>query len=130
MSKAVRDDQIIDVEHEKPLVFGKDHDKGLIWDGHGLRAVQLGVEDPVLGRVLTVDDLIVWDARDPNPTVAFALCQLVEGVDPTPIGLLRAVPETTPYEELVHGQIDAARTKNGERGIKDLLYTGNTWEVG
>jgi len=129
VSKSVRDDRLIDVEHGKPLLFGKEHDKGLIWDGHGLRAVKVDAEDAILGRVVTLDDVIVWDAKDPNPTIAFALGQLVEGIDPTPIGVLRDV-QTKTYEELVHDQIETARQKSGARGIEDLLYTGNTWQVG
>ncbi|HEY7162625.1 MAG TPA: 2-oxoacid:ferredoxin oxidoreductase subunit beta, partial [Acidobacteriota bacterium] len=40
--KDVRDDRVIYVQHGKPLVYGKNHDKGLRLNGTNLEVVQLG----------------------------------------------------------------------------------------
>ncbi|PIE23697.1 MAG: 2-oxoacid:ferredoxin oxidoreductase subunit beta [Planctomycetota bacterium] len=128
-AKEVRDDLLIDVRHAEPLKFGKDFQKGLIWDKNRLRVVRLGEEDEGLGRPAEEKDLVVWDAHDPNPTLAFAASQLMETVDPTAIGVLRNLQGVQSYEKLVHQQIASEREKRGDKSLMDLIYSGNTWEI-
>ena len=127
--KKIRDDMLIDVRHGEPLLYGKENEKGLIWDHNELRAVKIGEEDKSLGRKVSSNDILVWKAEDPNPTLAFALTQLREGIDPSPIGVIRRTKVAKPYEQLVNEQIAMAREKRGERSLKELLYSGKTWEV-
>jgi 2-oxoglutarate ferredoxin oxidoreductase subunit beta len=128
ISKEVRDDMLIDVQHGKPLVFGKSKDRGLVWDRTGFRVMKVGDVDDA-GKTVTQEDFVVWDAHVPNPGLAFALAQLREGIDPTPIGVIRDVPGHRPYERLVHEQIAFARQKRPDRSLEQLLYAGETWQV-
>ena len=55
--KKVRDDNLIELEHGKPLIFGKNRDKGIRWAGPGIPEV---VE---LGDDVDEGDLVVHDER-------------------------------------------------------------------
>jgi len=127
--KKIRDDLLVEVRHGEPLVYGKEHDKGLIWTGSRLEGVHIGQHSDVLGREVTGEDIVVWDAEDPNPTMAFALTQLREGIDPTPVGVIRNVKDHLPYERLVHDQIHMAQQKRKPRTLEELLHSGRTWKV-
>ncbi|MAE76547.1 MAG: 2-oxoacid:ferredoxin oxidoreductase subunit beta [Planctomycetes bacterium] len=129
VDRKVRDDQLVSLEKGEPLVFGKDEDQGLVWDRLGMRVVKLDVADPD-GKTWTKDDLVVWDPTDSNPTLAFAMAHLRELRDPTPIGILRQISDIPNYETIVHRQIEKAREKSPDRTLEQLIYSGNTWEVG
>ena len=112
----------IAVEHGKPLVFGKDRDKGIRMNGLALEVVTLG------GGV-TEQDLIVHDERNPNPAYAFLLSRMdaTPGF-PTPLGVLRAV-DAPRYEAQIAEQVRAVTEKKGKGDLSRLLRTGDTWEV-
>ncbi|MFQ5503816.1 MAG: 2-oxoacid:ferredoxin oxidoreductase subunit beta [Planctomycetota bacterium] len=130
VQKSVRDDMLIDVRDGEPLVFGKNLDSGLLWDQTRLRVVKIGAKDPTSGKTIQEEDLVVWNVDDPNPTMAFAMSRLTEGVEPMPIGILRNLSSVSPYETLVYDQIAESRKKREERSLKDLIFSGNTWRVG
>jgi len=127
--KKIRDDMLVHVEHGKPLIYGKDLDKGLIWTNNHLEAVKIGEFNDHLGREVQAEDVVVWDAKNPNPTLAFGLTQLREGIDPTPIGVLRAIEGHKSYETLVHEQLEQIQAKKPARSIEELLHSGKTWKV-
>lgn len=129
VERRVRDDMLVDLRRDEPLVFGQKGDRGLVWDRTGLKVVQLGGTD-ANGKEYGKDDLVVWNPRDPNPTLAFAVAHLREGHDPTPIGVLREIGGVPNYERLVHDQIDHARAKTPARTLEQLLYSGSIWSVG
>ena len=56
----MRDDHTIALEHGKPLIFGKNKDKGIRMNGLDLEVV-------TLGNGVTEKDLIVHDERHPEP---------------------------------------------------------------
>jgi 2-oxoglutarate/2-oxoacid ferredoxin oxidoreductase subunit beta len=129
VDKKIRDDMLVHVEHGKPLIFGKELDKGLIWIDLHLKAVKIGEHYDGLGREVTLEDIVVWDAKDPNPTMAFALTQLREGIDPTPIGVLRSIEGPKAYDTMVHDQLKQVQAKKPSRSIDELLHSGKTWIV-
>src|SRR5271165_5787911 len=74
--------------------------------------------------------LLVHDAHTPDPSYAFALSRL-DSTDfaHTPIGVFRAV-ERPSYDEEMSAQIEAARQKQGDGDLADLLAGSDTWQVG
>ncbi len=128
VKKEVRDDMLVDVRHGEPLVYGKELDKGLVFDSFAVRPVKLGEPDEH-GKVWTKEDLPVWNARDPNPALSFAMTQLREGIDPTAIGVIRSFDGRMPYDREVHLQIEEIRKARGDRDLESLIYAGNTWTV-
>ena len=120
--REVRDDHTILLEHGKPLLFGKNHDRGIRMNGINLEVV-------TLGDGLTEADLIVHDERHPNPAYAFLLSRMdaTPGF-PTPMGVLRAV-DAPAYERSMNDQLKQAVAKRGTGQITKLLQAGDIWEV-
>ena len=69
--------------------------------------------------------LLVHDAGQPDPSYAFALSRLEAA---TPIGVMRKVDRPS-YDELMAGQLDEARNKQGEGDLAALLSGGDTWTI-
>ncbi len=107
------------LEHGKPLIFGKNRDKGIRMKGHSLEVVQLG-------NGIGESDLIVHDEKD--AALAFLLSLMMPPKFPMPIGVLRAV-ERVPYETALSEQIDAAKKRHGEGDLNELFNRGDTWTV-
>jgi len=118
----VRDDAAIYLEHGKPLVFGKNKDRGIRMRGTEMEVIQLGGE-------YTVDDCLVWNESLDNPATAFLAANLLPPHFPTALGVFRSVDAPT-YEQRVVGQIDEAIGKQGVGKLEDLLRQGDTWTVG
>jgi len=120
--KDVRNDAIIALEHNQPLIFGKNKDKGIRMNGISLEVVQLG-------NGVGETDLIVHDVKNPNPAYAFLLSRMdaTPGF-PTPIGVLHAV-DAPRYEDLMSAQVQGAIQKRGPGQLEKLLQAGDTWVV-
>ncbi|MGA2812314.1 MAG: 2-oxoacid:ferredoxin oxidoreductase subunit beta [Candidatus Acidiferrum sp.] len=118
-----RSEHVIQLEQGKPMVFGKNKDKGIRQIGMDLEVVQLG-------NGTTENDLLIHDATNPNPVYAFALAQMEkrEGF-PTPIGVLRNWNDQPRYEEVLNEQIKEVIARRGPGDLNKLLRAGDTWEV-
>jgi 2-oxoglutarate/2-oxoacid ferredoxin oxidoreductase subunit beta len=119
--KESKDDQVIYLEHGKPLVFGKAKDKGIRMSGTHMEVVQLG-------NGLTADDCLVWDENLDNPATAFLAAQLLPPSFPTAVGVFRSV-DMPSYEERVMDQMHAETSRLGVGKLDDLLRAGDTWIV-
>jgi 2-oxoglutarate ferredoxin oxidoreductase subunit beta len=120
--KEHRDDATLVLEQGKPLVFGKERDRGIALRGTELEVVELGAGGA------TEADLLVWDERAPSPVLAFLAAHLQPPRFPTPIGVIRQT-ELPSYEEGVRGQIDAEVAKGGAGDFAELLHSGDLWTV-
>jgi 2-oxoglutarate/2-oxoacid ferredoxin oxidoreductase subunit beta len=119
--KQIRDDQQVALEHGEPLVFGKNHDKGI-----RLRGLDPEIVDLVPGE--KPDDLLVHDARRDDPSLAFLLSRLAPPGFPTPIGIFRQVERPT-YDLGVNEQMANMVARKGAGDLATLLQAGDTWEV-
>jgi len=71
----------------------------------------------------------VHDATRQDPAYAFALSRLDSGdFSHTPIGVFRSVDRPS-YDNLMSGQIAAARAAGGEGDLATLLAGNDPWEV-
>ena len=120
--KAVRDDETLYLEHGKPLVFGKEKDRGIRLSGTELEVVSFSEGH-------SPEDCLTWDEAAANPTLAFMMAQMLPPHMPTPIGILRNV-EAPAYHQQVVGQIEDEIESRGQGKIEDLLYSGELWKVG
>jgi 2-oxoglutarate/2-oxoacid ferredoxin oxidoreductase subunit beta len=119
--KSVRPDRTVLLEHGKPLVFGKDRDKGIRMNG-----VRPEIVD--LGNGVSEDDLLVHNENDPDPALAYILGRMEWPEFPVPMGVFRAIERPT-YETLMADQIDQAVSQHGEGDLQALLEEGDTWVV-
>ena len=108
------------VEHGKPMLFGKEKNKGLILGCDGAKVVTLG-EDGITEADITVHD-------ETNRSMAFILAELLPPEFPMVLGVLFRDP-APPYDESVVAQVAEAVDKNGEGDIDALLRSGHTWTV-
>jgi 2-oxoglutarate ferredoxin oxidoreductase subunit beta len=120
--KTMKQDNIVYLEHGKPLVFGKDRKKGV-----RLNAA-MEVEVVELGDSVHADDLVFHDEKAPNPSMAFMLSRMKHPHLPEPMGVFRAVDRPL-YDRGVNDQLDAAVAKNGEGDFDALFNSGDTWNV-
>jgi 2-oxoglutarate ferredoxin oxidoreductase subunit beta len=115
--KATKADTVLLLEHGKPLIFGKNRDKGLRLGAGG------SLEVVTLGNGTSESDLLVHDER--NRPLAYMLAHLE---NPTPIGVFHAMARPA-YEDAMAQQVDAARQKQGDGDINSLFKRGETWVV-
>ncbi|MEE2876906.1 MAG: 2-oxoacid:ferredoxin oxidoreductase subunit beta [Candidatus Neomarinimicrobiota bacterium] len=118
--KAVKDDNILDLQHGQPMVFGGEGDKGIRLDGFTAEVV-------TVGKDVSMDDLLVHDEHDKN--LAAILANFTEDESlPTPLGVIFS-EEQPNYEALMTKQIESAKEKLGEGDLQQLIIGTDTWEV-
>ncbi|MBK8914709.1 MAG: 2-oxoacid:ferredoxin oxidoreductase subunit beta [Phycisphaerales bacterium] len=118
--RETKEDNIVYVEHGKPLIFGKARDKGLRLSGSTPEVVRLAD--------IAESELLVHDAHAASPAHAFMLAQMQYPALPEPMGVLRAV-EAPIFEEQVFAQIHDSRQRAGQPDLAKLLASGDTWDV-
>lgn len=120
--KAVAPDNVIQLEHGKPMIFGKNNNLGIHLDCNIPKIINLDEDDNV-----SIDDVLVHDEKD--IVIASMLSSLTYDDNfPTPIGIIYAV-DAPIYENLLQDQINSAIDKQGKGDMDSLLNSGNTWEV-
>lgn len=119
--KAGKLNSVLYLEHGKPLIFGKDGDKGIRMQG----AIPEVVE---LGNGITEDDLLFHDEATRNPSHAFMLSQLEVPEFPEPLGIFRRIERPT-YNDLMVEQIAIAKEKRGPCDMNELLQGSDWWEI-
>ncbi len=116
--KAQKQDTLLHLRAGEPMIFGKDNDRGLIFNNGKLVVVQLG-------NGVSAADLLVHNPTDQNPSVAFALASLDS---PTPVGVLRSV-ERPSYDDSLNAQVAQAKEQRGKCSLKELVHGSETWVV-
>jgi 2-oxoglutarate ferredoxin oxidoreductase subunit beta len=120
--REIRDDHRVEMLHGKPLVFGRNRDRGIRLKGVAPEVVPVGA-----GGV-PESELLVHDERSPSAALAYLLSQMGPPEFPVPVGVFREQRLTT-YDEAVHAQIAKARESGRTADLKALLREGDTWEV-
>ena len=118
--KNVKSDNLLYLEHGKPLIFGKENQKGVRLNGI--------MPEVVDTRTVKPDDLLIHDEKSPDPSLAFLLSRMRYPEFPEPLGIFRAV-EANRYDEIVRRQNQQAVTKLGEGDLQKLITGDETWTV-
>ncbi|MCL4113288.1 UNVERIFIED_CONTAM: hypothetical protein GTU68_007618 [Idotea baltica] len=119
--KKEKADNIIYLEHGKPLKFGKNQDKGIrVNEGNRPEVVDLAN--------VSEDDLLFHDEQATEPSLAFMLARMRHPEFPEPMGVFRDV-EKPVYDEGVQRQMVEAQEKYGEGDLEALFNSGDTWDV-
>jgi 2-oxoglutarate ferredoxin oxidoreductase subunit beta len=111
----------IELEHGKPLIFGKNRDKGIRLNGMDPEVVELG-------KGISEDDLLFHDEKAPEPSLAYLLSRMRHPEFPEPIGVFRAVDKPL-YDVELNRQVELAREKSGPGDLNRLFHSGDTWTV-
>ncbi len=117
--KAVREDMQLFVEHGKPMIFGKERDKGIVLNGLKLEVVTIGENG------ITQEDLLVHNAKEQDPTLHQMLLRLR---NPIVTGIIRSFDDLT-LEERIKSQTAEVKANSNFTKIDDLLFSGDIYEV-
>jgi 2-oxoglutarate ferredoxin oxidoreductase subunit beta len=119
--KSIKADNVLYLQHGRPLVFGKDQNKGVRLHG-------LNPEVVDLGNGVAKDDLLVHDEKADEPSLAYLLSRMVYPDFPECIGVFRCVERPT-YESVLNKQIDDVIATRGAGKLEDLFASDETWTV-
>ncbi len=108
------------LDQGKPMIFGKERNKGMRLAGGKLEVVELG-------ETSSMDKILVHD--ESNKIQGLLLSELThkDGF-PTPIGIIYRENKPT-YEDLLYDQMDKAVNSQGEGDLDTLFRNGHTWKV-
>jgi 2-oxoglutarate/2-oxoacid ferredoxin oxidoreductase subunit beta len=121
--KGTKEDHVLILEHDKPMIFGKNQDKGIKLDGPHPVVVDIS------NGKYSKDDLWVHDEFADTPIHAMILAHMDERPNfPTPIGVFRQYFKET-YDGGIKAQIDQVVEKKGKGDREKMVYSANTWEV-
>ncbi len=123
--KATKPLTTVFLEQGKPLVFGTERNKGIVFNGMRPKVVDLGSGE------YSESDLWIHDEKD-----IFKATMLTRFFDdpsdvgalPRPFGVLYAVDEPC-YEDMLHEQIEQARQEKGEGDLDELIAGPRTWVI-
>ncbi len=120
--KQFKDDRTIVLEHEKPMIFGKNRDKGLVLDGIKLKVVTIG------NNGVTENDLLVHDAECEDNTMHLKLANMEYPEYPVALGVIRKVKAQV-YDQAMEAQIAEIQKGSKIKTFLDLAKEGDVWEV-
>jgi 2-oxoglutarate ferredoxin oxidoreductase subunit beta len=119
--RETREETTLQLEHGKPLVFGKNRDKGIRLNG-------LDPEVVTLGGGITEADLLVHNETAHEPSLAYLLSRMRQPDFPEPMGVFRAV-DRPQYDQQLNAQIQEAIEAKGPGDLDDLFHSGDTWTI-
>ncbi len=117
--KEVKLDHQLHVEHGKPMIFGKESNKGLVLNGFKLEVVTIGENG------ITEKDILVHNAKEEDATLHMMLAKLQM---PIVTGIIRSVKSDT-FDQRMKVQVEEVERKSPFKSVDDLLVSGETWEI-
>jgi len=117
--KALREDKQLFVEHGKPMIFGKEKNKGLVLNRLKLEVVTIGENG------VTEEDILVHNSKEQDPTLHQMLVRLEF---PLVTGVIRNFDDVT-LEERMDALTEEVKSRSRFRKVDDLFFSGETYEV-
>lgn len=123
-NKETREDNVLELQHGQPMIFGKNRDKGIRFNvaRMDLEVVQIGQDG------VTESDLLVHDEQATSPGLAYMLSRMHMPEFPEVIGVLRAVRRPTADEQL-QDQIEQVKAQKGTPDLQKILDGPETWTI-
>jgi len=118
-NKDVKEDKQIYLEHGKPMVFGKNRDKGLVLNNLKLEVVTIGENG------VTEDDILIHNAKEKDPTMHQMLVRLE---DPVATGIIRSFDDVT-LEEREDDLTRQVKANSKFTKTNDLFFSGEIYTV-
>lgn len=117
-----RADRQLMLEHDKPMLFGEENEKGLVFEKEKLKVAKIGENG------ITIDDILVHDATESDPGLHLALINMQLPDFPVAFGVIRSVAAPV-YDVEMEAQIKQIKQNRKITCVDDLLNSGNIWEV-
>lgn len=113
-----REDLLLRVEHGKPLIFGKNKDKGIVFRGFRPEIIEFKT-----GNV--PKEVAVYD--ETNAEMAYLISGFTQPEFPVPLGVFKETRKPA-YEELYYDQVKAVGDTKGQE-LEALLAGPDAWEI-
>ena len=120
--KEVREEHQIYLEHGKPMIFGKNRDKGIMQSGSKFIVVKIGENG------VKKEDILVHNAHYPDDTRHYMLSRMTLPDYPVAMGIIREW-KTDVYECMLNKQIREAKKRSKITSVNDLLKSGHTFRI-
>ena len=120
--KDVKLDVQLHLEHGRPMIFGKDMNKGIILNGLKLEVVTIGENG------ITEDDILVHDALEEDTTLHNMIANMNVPEFPVALGVIRKVEQIT-YDQGVIAQLEVEKQTAKFQSMDELLLSGDTWKI-
>ena len=121
--KATRAENTITLRHGEKILFGKDNQKGLVFENMRLKVVTVGEEG------YTLDDVLTHDAHCVDTTLHNMLAAMKWPEYPVAVGIIREVEDENIYDKKVAQQVADVKAASKITCMDDLLRSGETWEI-
>ena len=121
-NKEVKFDNQIILEDGKPMIFGKESNKGLILNGFKIEIVKIGENG------VTKEDILIHNVSEKDPTLHGMLARMKPPLYPSALGVIRKVERTT-FDEGVSNQIKKEKKDAKFNKVDELLNSGETWNI-
>ena len=121
--KATREENTILLKHGEKMLFGKDKQKGLVFENMRLKPVTIGEDG------YTIDDVLVHDAKCADTTLHSMLAAMKYPEYPVAVGVIRDVDDENVYDVKVAEQVEQVKAAAKIKCVDDLLRSGQTWEI-
>ena len=121
-SKETRDDFQLHLEHDKPMLFGKNKEKGIGFVKGNLEIIEIGKNG-------SLEDILVHNAENMSIGIQMMLVQLAPPHFPIALGIIRMAKRPT-YDDLMEDQIEHAKSSSAINCVDDLLNSGTVFNLG
>jgi 2-oxoglutarate ferredoxin oxidoreductase subunit beta len=122
-NKETRDDHTIYLEAGKPMIFGKNNDKGIILKNNRLQVVTIGENG------IKESDILIHDPSNPDDMTHYTLVRMGLPEFPVAMGVIRSCDCIEPYDVLYERQIEEVKKKSRIKCMDDLLNSGNVLDL-
>jgi 2-oxoglutarate ferredoxin oxidoreductase subunit beta len=121
--KATRAENTITLRHGEKMLFGKDNQKGLVFENMRLKVVTVGEDG------YTLDDVLTHDAHCEDTTLHSMLAAMKYPEYPVAIGVIRDVKDEQVYDVKVQEQVEEQKAASKIHSMDELLHSGETWTI-
>ena len=121
--KSVKADNMLYLEHGKPMIFGKDRNKGIRLNGLKPEVVEIGKD-------CQLDDLLIHDEKAEEPTLAYLLSRMLRCPQvPGSVWACSATSANRPTRNCSTAGSQEVTAKKGKGKIEDLFKAEDVWTV-
>ncbi|MBR4870685.1 MAG: 2-oxoacid:ferredoxin oxidoreductase subunit beta, partial [Alistipes sp.] len=121
--KATREENTVHLVHGEKMLFGKEKNKGLVFENMRLKVVTIGEDG------YTLDDVLTHDAKCVDTTLHTMLAGMKYPEYPVAVGVIRDVDDENVYDIKVAEQVEQVKATAKIKCVDDLLRSGQTWEI-
>lgn len=116
-NREIKEDYIIRLEHNKPLIFWKNKDKAIIIENFKAKVIEFNPEN-------IPDNVAIYD--ETSNEMAYIIGNMPKEWFPLPIWIFKSI-DSTSYEELYSEMLEKNNIKN--KSLEEILEDWETWEI-